>query len=299
MVVEVKGVYKAYGKNNVIKDINFSIDKNEIVALVGPNGAGKTTLFNIMATLHKADNGDIYIAGYHSQKQRNDVLRNMAFMQDASTLYPDLTGRDHLIFLANVRKHTRIEVKNVIQELGINGYIDKKVKIYSTGMKQHLLLAMAILCRPVYLIMDEPMNGLDPTGAALLREKMLKMRNNGTTILFSSHILSDVDKVADRILFIRQGEIINEQRLIQNNSSEVKYILTVDKTDKALDVLHNYGNGIEIKKVEGNKVQVTLHNHIFGKLLGKLHDHDIEVTDVEKSIPGAETMYREIYGETT
>ncbi|HLR75574.1 MAG TPA: ABC transporter ATP-binding protein, partial [Virgibacillus sp.] len=152
MIVSVNNVHKSYGKEKVLKGISFTIEEPQIIALVGPNGSGKSTLMNIMTNLLTADEGDITILGKDNKDP--NIFREVSFMQDNSVLYDYLTGYDHLQFIGDVQNLSKEKIISVAERIGIDGYMHKKVGNYSLGMKQHLLLTMALVNDPKLLILD-------------------------------------------------------------------------------------------------------------------------------------------------
>lgn len=192
MILSVNNIHKSYGKEEVLKGISFDINNSEIVALVGPNGSGKSTLLNIINNL-LCNNGKVNILG--GSNKDPEVFRKISFMQDNTVLYDYLTGYDHLQFIGDLQGITKKHIFETAERIGIDGYLNKKVGHYSLGMKQQLLLAMALINQPKLMILDEPLNGLDPTSAIKVRELLLELAEQGTAILLSSHNLAEIDKV--------------------------------------------------------------------------------------------------------
>ena len=294
MIAEVNGISKRIKNKMILDNITFSLKSNEVVALVGPNGSGKTTLLKTMVGLLKLDGGTIKIFGLNTQKNREQVLSKLSFMQDSSVLYPNLTGYDHLHFIAKINKQKQESIQEMIKKLKIESYIHKKVEEYSMGMKQHLLLAIALLNKPQLRLLDEPLNGLDPSSNSMLRELILKLRSQGTSILFSSHVLGEVDKVADRILFIKEGKIISENYMDTSNSNKI-YIFRISPIEMAIEILTP--QVVELVELDNNKVQITIQSLGLNKVLKTLYDNKIEIYDIEEMENGAESIYHNLYGE--
>jgi ABC-2 type transport system ATP-binding protein len=298
MITEIKNIYKKIEDKEIISDINFTLNEKEVVALVGPNGAGKTTLLKLIVSLLKPERGTIKICNFDIQKNREQALNHLAYMQDASALYSDLTGYEHLKFIATSKSIPVGEVKKIIENLQINEYINSKVRKYSLGMKQHLLLAIAILGKPKLLLMDEPFNGLDPSSSLLLRKVIMDLREQGTTILFSSHILAEVDKVADRLLFIRDGKIVMERsnhRLKLNENTT--YLLKVTQPKEVMSILTNESTILEVIELNSGELQISLAESDLSKILKKLSVNDIYIKDIVKVEHHSEQIYHSIYGE--
>ena len=245
MILSVKDIHKSYGKEKVLKGISFEINEPQIIALIGPNGSGKSTLLNIITNLLSADSGEVTIL-VKTNKDPN-VFREISYMQDNSVLYDYLTGYDHLQFIGDVQGISKEHIIKTAERVGMAGYLNKKVQNYSLGMKQHLLLTMAIVNDPKLLILDEPLNGLDPTSAIRVRELLLALYESGTTILLSSHNLGEIDRVTSKILFLKDGSLIKEDI---SEYEHIHYELVVDDVGRAESALTEENIPVE---VVGNK----------------------------------------------
>lgn len=220
-ILKIENVTKNYGRHEVLKGVNLLLDKPGIVALVGPNGAGKSTLFNIISNLSKPTAGTIEVMG----KKNTDpsIFFEVSFLKDNRVLYDYLTGFDHLDFIRLAQKLPKSRVDEVIEEMNIAGYVKKKIGTYSLGMKQHLLIAMALLNKPKLLILDEPLNGLDPTSVILVRRLLKALAEEGSVVLISSHTLSEIDQLTDNILFLKDGRLV-ESAFDVTQTAEERYL---------------------------------------------------------------------------
>ena len=254
MILSVKNIHKSYGKEKVLKGISFEIKEPQIIALIGPNGSGKSTLLNIITNLLSANSGEVTILG-KTNKDPN-VFREISYMQDNSVLYDYLTGYDHLQFIGDVQGISKEQIIKTAERVGMAGYLNKKVQNYSLGMKQHLLLTMAIVNDPKLLILDEPLNGLDPTSAIRVRELLLALYESGTTILLSSHNLGEIDRVTSKILFLKDGSLIKEDI---SEYEQIHYELVVDDVGKAESALNQENIPVE---VVGNKIRICSLNAV-------------------------------------
>ncbi|MFC5601785.1 ABC transporter ATP-binding protein [Sporosarcina koreensis] len=289
MILSVKDVYKSYGKEQVLKGITFQIEEPQIIALVGPNGSGKSTLMNIITNLLPSDKGEVTVLGKNNRNP--NIFREISFMQDNTVLYEYLTGYDHLQFICDVQGLPKKQLLDTADRIGITSYLNKKVKNYSLGMKQHLLLAMAVVNKPKLMILDEPLNGLDPTSAIRVRELLLALRDEGTTILLSSHNLAEIDRVTSSILFLKKGNLIKENMA---EFEQVRYQIAVDKTEKAEKALAAVG--IPVEQVDG-RLHIYRRDVGLDKVLHILEREHIVIDDIEKKIFGSEERYRKIFTE--
>lgn len=289
MILSVNDIHKSYGKELVLKGISFAIEKPQIIALVGPNGSGKSTLLNIITNLLVADSGEIMILN-KSNKDSN-IFKEISFMQDNSVLYDYLTGYDHLQFIGDVQGISKKRLFETAERIGITGYLNKKVKNYSLGMKQHLLLTMAILNQPKLLILDEPLNGLDPTSAIKVRELLLDLFEKGTTILLSSHNLAEIDRVTSKILFLKNGLLIKEEI---SEYERIRYDFIVDDVMKAEKALIRASIPVEVLE---NKIRIYNNTTYLDRVIRIFGQEVIQVIDIEKKAFGSEERYRKIFGE--
>lgn len=221
-ILKIENLTKSYGKHEVLKGIDLEIDKPGIYALVGPNGAGKSTLFNTIANLISPTSGTIEVV--NKSNKNTDIFYETSFLKDNRVLYDYLSGYDHLYFIQNAQKLPKERVKEVVDKLGIESYMSKRTGDYSLGMKQLLLIAMAILNKPKLMILDEPLNGLDPTAIIKVRKLFKELEERGTTILIASHTLSEIDRLTNKIMFLKDGKVIFEDEEQQNKTAEERYM---------------------------------------------------------------------------
>lgn len=287
MILSVKNIEKSYGKDKVLKGVTFDIEKPQILALVGPNGSGKSTLLNVITNLLSADVGEVTILGKSNKEPQ--IFREISFMQDNSVLYDYLTGYDHLQFIADVQRLPKEQILKTADRIGITSYMNKKVGKYSLGMKQHLLLAMAVLNKPKLLILDEPLNGLDPTSAIKVRNLLLEIYKEGTAILLSSHNLAEIDRVTSQILFLKNGSLIIEDISLYE---KVCYQFTTDNIEKAQEILKV--NNMQNEVVQ-DKLQVYPNGFTINKVISVLDQKGITVLDMDKRVIGSEDRYQKIF----
>lgn len=289
-ILTVENATKSYGKNQVLKGVTFTIEKPCIRALVGPNGSGKTTLFAVITNLLKRDSGKIKILGMENNNP--DVFKKISFLKDNTVLYSYLTGLDHLKFIAHAQNLPYSRIEEVCSRIGITDYVGNKTGTYSLGMKQHLLLAMAIMNRPKLMILDEPLNGLDPTSVIKIRRLLKQLSEEGTAILLSSHTLSEIDFITSDILFLSKGKIISEDISVYK-TIEYEFILKESSISKAMELFKDNVNvhiedSILTYKTESDSVQ---------SLINTMTENDIKFTDINRRKIGAEERYKAIFPE--
>ncbi len=236
-ILEIKNIEKNYGKSRILKNINLDIERGKIYGFIGKNGSGKTTLFRIISGLIPKFSGEIKLLGDANLKERRDRIGGLI---DSPIYYPDMTGFENLkMQLLNTGIPSDEDVViELLEKVNLKND-KKKVKNYSLGMKQRLAIAMAILSSPEILLLDEPMNGLDPEGIFEITELIRDLaKKRDMTIIVSSHILSQLYNLATEFIFINEGEIIENISLEELNKKCRQHIhLSVDNIKKAIPVL--------------------------------------------------------------
>ena len=293
LTLSVKNLSKSYGKHQVLNDVSLDIKKGGIVALVGPNGSGKSTFLNVIANIINSDSGTVVILGKPNTDE--SIYNDYSYMIDNTVLYSYLTGLDHLKFVCETHKLKKDSIRKAVELVGIKGFINKKVKEYSLGMKQQLLFTMAILNEPEFLVLDEPFNGLDPTVIIKVRKILMELRDKGTTIFLSSHNLAEVDQMTPHIVYVKDGKLIEED--ISKYQEDVYYfnVKDLEKTLKHLeDTLEPFDSSII--NVSDGELTVKTKDISLNQVLEKIHQVD-EILSMRKEVIGAEKRYVSLYGK--
>ena len=227
-VLEVRDIHRNYGKKEVLKGVTFQIDSSEIVGLIGKNGAGKSTLFKVITGILKQKSGTVKILDQEVSSKNRKIFQQVGCLIEQVSLYPHLTGYEHIQIVAKLTD-TKIDehVETLISTLKMNFYIHNKTKTYSQGMKQRLGILLAVLNKPKLLLLDEPLNGLDPEGVYEIRTFLLNIcHQEGMSLLISSHILSEMQIFCDRFLFLKDGVISKDltKSDLKNSNLEQEFI---------------------------------------------------------------------------
>lgn len=212
-MIELKNISKAYLKNkNIIENLNLTIKNSEIFGFLGPNGAGKTTTIKMITGIIKPSNGEVYIDGISIKEKPLEAKKNFSYVPDSPDMFLSLTGNEYLNFMAdmyNIPLKIRTErINNFAMQFEIIENLDQRILEYSHGMRQKIVLIGALLNDSNNLILDEPMVGLDPKAAYVLKKIMREYANANKTVLFSTHVLEIAEKICDRVCIINKGEII-------------------------------------------------------------------------------------------
>lgn len=220
-ILEIKNLNKNYQNKQVLKDINLSINSGEIVGLIGKNGSGKSTLMKAICQLIKINEGTINVCGKNALKNRELVLGYISAIIENPSLYPNLTVKQQIMANANLRHLTTQDVNDAYEYLNFGKDLKLKNNKLSLGMKQEVALAMAFMNKPKLFLLDEPINGLDFDNVIKFRNRIFQEKEAGAAILISSHILKELEVIADRFIFIQNGKIVGE---INNNHDDIEVL---------------------------------------------------------------------------
>lgn len=227
MSIDVKNLTKIYGTQKAINDISFRVNKGEIVGFLGPNGAGKSTTMKIICGYLKQDAGFATICGIDTKENSIEARKKVGYLPESNPLYFDMYVKEYLSFIAGVHQiNNQLEsIKNTIELVGLQIEQNKKIGQLSKGYKQRVGLAAALIHQPEVLVLDEPTSGLDPNQIIEIRN-VIKEQGKNKTVLFSSHILHEVQAICDRIIIINKGEIVADDLLsnLQNGGKSLENI---------------------------------------------------------------------------
>ena len=213
-VIQVNNLTKCFGEKEVLRDCSMTLSRGTIYGLLGMNGAGKTTLFKLLTGLLCPDYGSIEILGSDMLKERDKMLARIGSLIEAPVFYEHLSAHKNLELHLSYMGTAGMGAEKALQMVGLTGIGKKAVSAFSLGMRQRLGIARAIVHEPELLVLDEPINGLDPMGIKQMRELFVNLvREKKTTILFSSHILSETEHIADTVGVLSGGKIVDEADL--------------------------------------------------------------------------------------
>lgn len=296
-VLQVNNISKSFEKSEILKDISFSVREGEIVGFIGPNGAGKTTTIRVITNLIYQDKGSVFICGHDILKERVQALSCTAAIVENPGLYTFLSGKDNIDFVRKINKISKEKMNEIIDFIGLKERIEDTVKKYSLGMKQRLALGICLLREPKLLILDEPTNGLDPSGTMELRSLLTKLsKEKKMSIFISSHALSEIEKICDRIIFIKDGKIVSTKA--NNNKTKIlqTYKIHIDKVHKAKELLKDCDFVYEYSEIN-KEFSISIDKSSLSRLLKMFLANDLEFGYVEPLNSLLEKEYSDIYGE--
>ncbi|MDM5231352.1 ABC transporter ATP-binding protein [Lysinibacillus pakistanensis] len=293
-IVKTNQLTKVFDGKEVVSAVNMHVKKGEIYGFLGPNGAGKTTVMKMLTNLTKPTSGDIEIFGQKLTDQSYEVLKRLGTIIEYPIFYEDLTAKETLeLHCEYMGYYDKKEISHVLDLVKLTNTEEKRVKDFSLGMKQRLGIARAIITKPELLILDEPINGLDPVGIKEIRElfKML-CKEYGITLIVSSHILGEIEQLADTIGVIKNGRLITEVSMEAVNRSQVDYIeVIVNDGKKAALILESTLNITNFKLIDDNCIRIY-ESTASQKVLSKtLIEHDIEIEGISKKSSSLEDYF--------
>ena len=284
-VLKIKNLTKTYGKRKVIDNISLEIQEGEIFGFLGPNGSGKTTTIKMILRLIEKDSGEIKIKGYDNKKEFEKAMEYIGAIVENPDMYNYMSGKDNLKLHARLRNIDEKRIDEVLELVGLKDRAKEKVKKYSLGMKQRLGLALTLLHKPRVLILDEPTNGLDPAGIKQLRNILKEIAHkDGVAVFVSSHILSEMQLMCDKIAVIDNGKIVKTENITHMEQPEdnetIDEIIEIKVKDvpKAIEILKQKFE-LQPQLVEGN-INITISNEKIPKVVKELAINDVEIHSV-------------------
>jgi len=299
-ILQTNHLTKTIGGKELVSNVNLHIKKGEIYGFLGPNGAGKTTVMKMITNLWKPTDGTIEIFGETLTPQSYEVLKRMGSIIEFPTFYDHMTGYDNLkLHCEYMGYYNHGSIENALDMLYLSAAASKPVRNYSLGMKERLGIARAILCKPELLILDEPTNGLDPAGMKQIRDLLKTLCSEyGITIMISSHILSEIESIADTVGVINHGIMRKEIGMKEIEQMSLAYVeLSVMNTQKAAYVLSEKLQLANFKIIEDGQIRIY-DNRVSTQELSKvLALNDVEVIALGKKAETLEDYFLKMTAE--
>ncbi|TFJ40754.1 multidrug ABC transporter ATP-binding protein [Carnobacterium divergens] len=274
-VLVANGLTKRVGNKVIVENVDITVQKGEIVGLLGPNGAGKTTIIRMLTGLISRNKGTVEIASNDLDKEFNKCMENIGAIIENPEFYKYLSGWENLKQFARMspRRITDEVLMEVVTRVRLTEAIHQKVKTYSLGMRQRLGIAQAILHQPALLILDEPLNGLDPKGMYDFRKLIEEIAKEGTSILISSHLLSEMELLADRIMIIERGKVTHIENLAETTSSNSSVQVTIETPQQAQLQREIALMGLSIVQTAGDTLTIEIERDQIPALI----EHGVQV----------------------
>lgn len=253
-MISIDRVSKSFGRFKALDNVSFDVRNGEVVGFVGPNGAGKTTTIRICVGVLPPDSGDVLINSHSVTRDKRNASRYVGWVPEIPIFEPDESALNYFAYLAGYygmgMSEARSLGRKLLEEVGLGDALNKKLKNFSLGMKKRFALAVSMINNPDNFIFDEVLNGLDPIGIAFFRDLVKRFRKENRAVLFSSHILKEVEDLADRVVFINRGRILKIMTMDDIKASAKPVLVIKLKTldNRAIDIARGYGENIRVEK---------------------------------------------------
>jgi ABC-type multidrug transport system ATPase subunit len=284
-IIKVEHLAKNFGSFQAVKDVSFTVNKGDVFGFLGPNGAGKSTTIRCMLSLIKADKGNIQLFGKDLNKHRNEILSKVGSIIEKPDFYRYLSAEKNLAIFARIsgKDVSKREIAEMLDFVGLNGRNRDKVGGFSHGMKQRLGIAQTLLHQPDLIVLDEPTTGLDPQGIVEIRNLILRLKSEqNKTVILSSHQLSEIELISNRMVIINKGQSIIEGDVKELlNAQEMVVQLDVNDVEKAIQVLNVSFSSASFKKINDRIIEVNIEKQLVPSLNRTLVQEGVEVHALE------------------
>jgi len=287
-ILKANKIVKQYGDYFALNNVDLSIPRGSVFGLLGPNGAGKTTLMRIINQIIAADSGEVLFNGSPLNRKH---ISQIGYLPEERGLYKKMKVGEQSLYLAQLKGMNRFEATNKLkywfEKLEIQSWWNKRIEELSKGMAQKVQFAVTVIHNPDLLIFDEPFSGFDPVNTALIRNEILKLKKQGTSIIFSTHRMESVEEICDEISLINngetllQGEIINIKNNFRNNIFSIEMKTEIDNLSEKFTILNKKENILEIKIQEGSNSK-----ELINELLQKS-----DIISFNEKIPSLEDIF--------
>jgi len=295
--IEIKNLTKMYNGLKAVDNLSFSVKKGEVFGFLGPNGAGKTTTIKALIGLIHANSGELRINGHNMKKNYIEAKKELGYLPERANFYDNLTPVQTLNFFCELKGIDKSIVKPLLREVGLEEALNKKVGNYSKGMRQLMGVAQTMIGNPSIYILDEPMGGLDARWVKTIRDKIRMLNEQGATVIFSSHILSEVQNICHRVAIIDRGRLVALDT-VENLNKYLKIKPRLEITIKNLqgavpDVINNV-KGVESASAKGDVLFITCESKIRVKVISALEEAGFEIDNIKTIEPSLEEAFMKL-----
>jgi ABC-2 type transport system ATP-binding protein len=306
MSIEVTRLVKQYGPQTAVDQISFSVQKGEIVGFLGPNGAGKSTTMKMITGYLEPDGGDILVCGIPVRREPLAAKKKIGYLPEANPLYYEMYVREYLDFMAGVHKVDKpaARIEEVIGLTGLQPESHKKIGQLSKGYKQRVGLAAALIHNPEVLILDEPTTGLDPNQIVEIRE-VIRNLGRDKTVLFSSHILQEVEALCDRVIIINKGKLVADDRISRLSTHTGNHQIRVSFAEALEQEWLTRLEGVELAESNDRKtwtLSTPDPENLRRQLMGLSLQHNLNIVSLQTEHKNLEDIFRNLTrgpGEST
>lgn len=297
--IHTKQLTRRIGRRETVKEINLKVPIGGIYGFLGPNGAGKTTTIRMLLGLIKPSSGEISILGKDLKRDRINILGEIGSLVESPSYYAHLSGYKNLMIIALIRGISESRIKEVLKLVRLDKDAYRPVKNYSLGMKQRLGIAAALITYPKLLILDEPTNGLDPSGIQEIRELITRLPSDyGITVLISSHLLSEIEQVATHVGIINNGELIFQGSLQKLTEKSRPYLwIETDQPEEAAIALRQYGWDADPELVTNQVKTSVIEKPQSAEMIKLLVNSQHEIYRVAEKKKTLEDIFLELTGQ--
>jgi ABC-2 type transport system ATP-binding protein len=301
MSIEVRNLLKQYGEQKAVNDISFKVEKGEIVGFLGPNGAGKSTTMKIITGYLQQTGGQALVCGIDVTKDPLETKRKIGYLPELNALYYEMYVREYLSFVAEVHQLTdrKKAVETAIETVGLARESKKKIGQLSKGFKQRVGLAAALIHNPEVLILDEPTSGLDPNQIIEIREVIRKQGQN-KTVLFSSHILQEVEAICDRVIIINKGSLVADDTLStlrKNNNARTIVLLELKEQVEPALMQQVFGDQVTTTINGGWKFETNDPEKLKKQILELTLQHQLNIISLQSESVNLEDVFKNLTKE--
>jgi len=299
MSIQVKNLLKHYGEQKAVNDISFTVNKGEIVGFLGPNGAGKSTTMKMITGYLQPDAGEINVIGIDVRKNPLEAKKKIGYLAESNALYYDMYIREYLSFIGELHKisNQQSAISKIIEQVGLTPESKKKIGQLSKGYKQRVGLAAALIHDPEVLILDEPTSGLDPNQIVEIRQ-VIKEQGENKLVLFSSHILQEVEAICDRVIIINKGELVADDKLSNlqkiNRNIQTVIVQFAEKIDRTL--LQNLKDAEKVEEMQnaGFQIQTSNADAVRKSLLSLALEHNLNIVSLQTQNQSLEKIFQSL-----
>lgn len=306
-MIEVNSLCKSFGNRKALNNVSFHVHSGEILCFLGPNGAGKSTTINILSTTLRGDQGEIRFRGEPFDRLTRQYKRELGIVPQDVAVYEDISAEENVRFFASLYglrgKELSQRTDEALEIVGLSDRRKDKPKTFSGGMKRRLNMACAIAHRPPLIIMDEPTVGIDPQSRKHILESICRLRDEGATIIYTTHYMEEVEEISTRILIIDHGEVIasgTKEELKERFADEKRFKVEVEETDEMpkLDLFRI--DGVKRVDVNGNVIRISTLKGIdnLDQIIAYLSSSGLKIVNLTSFSPSLEMVFLNLTGRT-